>query len=72
MSHKVALYYTAFKESSSQYANKGALTESLDINSHTDLWIVLSFVNSRRDAEIAGDTLIWRILKEKRRVLKDH
>lgn len=68
----VSLYYIAFKESSLEYANKGALTERLDINNHTDLWIVLSSVNSKCDAEIAGDTWIWRILKEKRQVLKDH
>lgn len=60
----VSLYYTAFKESSVEYANKGALTERLDINNCTDLWIVLSFVNSECDAEIDGDTVIWRILKE--------
>lgn len=60
----VSLYYTAFKESSVEYENKGALTERLDINNCTDLWIVLSFVNSECDAEIASDTVIWRILKE--------
>lgn len=48
--------------------NKDALTESLDVDNHSDLWIVLSFVNSECDAEIAGDTLIWRILKEKGQV----
>lgn len=41
----VSIYYTAFKESFLEYANKGALTERLDINNHTDLCIVLSFVN---------------------------
>lgn len=44
-----------------------------DIKNCTDLWIVLSLVNSEHDAEIAGDAVIWRISKENwRKFEKDH
>lgn len=45
----------------------------VDINNCTDLWIILSFVNSEHDAEIPGEAVIWRISKEKwQKFEKDH